>query len=358
MRHGAEAAHRPGDAVGGDAGRPAQGDGGENVEHVVLAEQGDVGAAHDRHRVAVLDRDDVAVADGGPVATAEVAAEEEHPGAGRRRHRPHGVVVGAEHHRAGRVGGLDEAALGGDIAVQRGVAVEVIRSDVEDRGQPAARPGHRFELERRQLEHHPVVPPHRVEPVEHGLADVPADVHPAATGGDDRAGERGGGGLAVGTGDADDGSRAAVEDELHLAAHRDAELASAHQDGRVPRHPRAGADQRRVVDDVVAVAAHDHLDATGKAARQRLAALVGVAAVDDPDVIALGVEHSRAGGAAAAHADHQCDLAAHDPAPMGRATSTASAAPAPATAAKRTTSACSRRPSSSKWWWIGLERKT
>ena len=183
--------------------------------------------------------------------------------------------------------------------------------------------------------------------LEHGHPDVPAEMDALTGALEDRGDERGGGRLAVGAGDPADARAAALEDQVHLAAHRDTMGTGDLQLGRIPGHAGARTHHQRLRGDVVGVAAEAHLNAR----RQDRGALPDrerVGAVDDHDVVAFASERHRAGETAPPRTDHHHGFVRHDAEPATRAKSTVIAVPTAAAPAKAATSRCSRSPSSSK----------
>ncbi len=140
----------------------------------------------------------------------------------------------------------NEAALRLRVGVEVAMAIEVIGGHVEHAGDRAPWLAHRFDLERRELEDHPVGVDDAVEAIEHGHPDIPAEMDSLACALEDRRDQCGRGRLAVGPGDAADASSASFEDEVHLAAHGNAVRTGDLELGSVPRHARARADHERV----------------------------------------------------------------------------------------------------------------
>ncbi len=228
------------------------------------------------------------------------------------------------------------------------MAIEVIGRHVEHAGDRASRFGHQLDLERRQLEDHPVGVAHAAETVEHGDADIAAEVDALTAALEDGRDQCRRGRLAIGAGDPADARTAALEDEVHLAAHRHAVGARDLQLGRVPGHARARADHQRPGRDVVGIAAEAHVD-RGRQERDALTDRQRVRPINDHDLVSLPREAERAGEPAAAGSDHHNRPAGHEAGPATRANRTVRAAPAAAVAANAATRRCSRSPSSSKW---------
>ena len=150
-------------------------------------------------------------------------------GAGALRDSADRLVAPVQNGEIVCAGELDGAGLEVDVALEGAVAVEVIGRDVEDHAYVQARALDRLELKARQLQHDPVSWGDLIDAVEHRVADVAADDDRPRAGGEDAAGERGGGGLAIGSGDSDDGARARSKEQVDLAGHRDAALPRSHE---------------------------------------------------------------------------------------------------------------------------------
>jgi hypothetical protein len=205
-----------------------------------------------------------------------IDTEGEHAPA-RQRHSHHAGIFAVQHLHAGA---LKNGGLGGGVIVETGVAVEVVVGNVEHRrrNRLQRRPG--LELKAGQLQHPaPAAAPFRVEAlhqhVERSRADVAGHDRIQPRGAKHLAGQRGGGGLAVGAGDGNDaGAIAAPEltqrigQQIHLADDRDATAFAAWTSdwrGSMPglmamrrRHRAPGAER-----------AGDDLDASGASARRR-----------------------------------------------------------------------------------------
>ena len=187
----------------------------------MLAKERDV--AHRQHRChrPSFDHHDVVFSPRRAVGDALIEAEVVHAALGHAsRHLPGHRVVETEDRVIERV--AHETPLGRGVRREIPMAVEVIRRDVEHARDRAAWLAHRFDLERRQLEDHPVRVADRVQTVKHARTDVAAEVDLLAGPLEDRRDERGGRGLAIGAGDAADAGAAAFEHEVHLASDGDA----------------------------------------------------------------------------------------------------------------------------------------
>ena len=193
------------------------GAGGEDVLHVVLAAQPDLGDGADRLDVAVQLGDDPSVADEDPVVERPEAAEPEDV-AGRAHGQPRGQRIVEVQHRAVRrrlVG--EDAGLGLDVVGHRAVAVEVVGRDVEHRGHPRVEAVGALELEARHLGHDQPVGGEVERVLRQRRADVARHQGRPHLGAEQLAGQRRRRGLAVGAGDRDDVGLHGAPAELELA---------------------------------------------------------------------------------------------------------------------------------------------
>jgi len=132
-----------------------------------------------------------------------VLVKPDHPGLRTGRQSADSLVATVQNREIVAAGELDRARLDVDVPLERAVAVQVVRSEVEDHADMEARPVNRLQLEARKLEHHPVPGRDLFQAVEHRVADVAAhDDRPVARREHD-SGECGGRGLAVGACDPD-----------------------------------------------------------------------------------------------------------------------------------------------------------
>ena len=258
-----------------------------------------------------------------------------------RRKPPAGFVPAVEHREVVRARELDDLSLDLGIALERAVAVEVVRRDVEDHADVQARPLHRLELEARKLEHDPVLGRELGQSVEDRLADVAADHHRPVAFGKDVAGERGGRGLAVGARDADDGAGAKLQEQVDLARDGDAPGARVIEELGVPRNAGAGVHGVDARQHAVVVAAESEVGAGGKA-RDGGFQLRARPPVGDDDTLAVtcevvGDRHTAARGAHDQRGSHETRRA------------TPKAASAPSSPAVQKDSAM-RRSDQPSWW--------
>ena len=338
-------ADRPSDRVGFDPGGTRDRHRSKDVLQVVLAKERDV--SHRQHRCyrPRVDEHDVVSAPRRAVGDALIEAEVVYAAVSRGRHPSGHRVIETEDSVIERE--AHQTPLGLGVCSEISVAVEVIRRDVEHASDRTAWLGHRFDLERRKFENHPVRVADRVQTVEHGRADVAAEVDLLAGALEDRGDERGGRGLAIGAGDAADAGAAAFEDEVHLAAYGHTVGASDLELGSIPPDTGTRTDHERVRGDVLRVAAEPDLDLR-REERGALPEGQPVCAIDEHDLVPLPGERHRAGETAAPGSDHHDRLPRHETGPATRAKSTVIAVPTAAAAANAATRRCSRSPSSSK----------
>jgi hypothetical protein len=230
-----------------------QRDGGGGVEQVVFALETDLAP---EVRVSVEGVDEAIRLD------ADVTAGAEGDDAGARACAP-GLacaerVARWDDHRVSFVHAEQQVALGVRVVLEGGVAVQVIRGDVEQGRGPGAERGHALGLEAGDLQDQRVEgagDPRRREHLGQGDPEVSAD-EGAATGGlQDGTDEGGGGALAVGSSDGDRGRSRGEElpGEVQLAQRWDSARLGV-QEGREGRNPRGDHDpiNGAPVDGVVA----------------------------------------------------------------------------------------------------------
>ena len=227
MRQTGEGLERLGDRAAGNAQRTHRSIGRSRVLPVVNTQQGaDLGQVDNLGRLlvgvvdqdAVLDidatghtplhrnRNDLAAAAAGKLGV-DAAAD---------------VVVDADNRSLRRSPAREDAGLGRDVVREVTVALDVVRRDVEQHRDVAHQRADQVELEGGELQHVDAVLLQRLE-IEHGNADVAAELHLAARRLQQMRGKRAGCRLAVGTGDAHDPARRArAGKELHVADHLDA----------------------------------------------------------------------------------------------------------------------------------------
>jgi hypothetical protein len=184
-------------------------------------------------------------------------------GGGRLPGRDDGVVAVEDHLPVL----AEDARLGGRVGLQGAVPVQVILGHVEHHGRRGLEALHPVELKTRQLQHPDPRQCVGGEPigqgVEQGRADIAGHGHVPADAAQQMAGERGGGGFAVGAGDGQHGrvvgprlgeGAQGVSKQVQLAAHRHAHggrgVAQRRQlrggDARAARHQRPGRARKEI----------------------------------------------------------------------------------------------------------------
>ena len=197
--------------------------GGQRVLEVVPS-----GQRHRRHRPVLIEPDDVA--------------------ARARREGAHCLVATVQHREIVGARELDGARLEVDISLERAVAVEMIRRDVEDHAEVKSRLLDRLELKARQLEDNPVARCDLVEAVEDRVADVAADDHRPVARGEHVPGQGSSGGLPVGTRDADDLALQKPARQFQVADHANTAPPRALDQVQIGRHPRRQNDEIRTAE--------------------------------------------------------------------------------------------------------------
>ena len=184
----------------------------------------------------------------------------------------------------------------------------MVGGHVKHHGYPRPRPLDGLQLEARQLQNDPVPGRDLIQPVQHRIADVAAHKDRTLAGLQDAANQRGGRGLPVGAGDADDRRRAKPEEEIHLAGDWDVPLASQLEQLGIPGHARAGVYRSAAIEHSARVAAQLQVDAD----RKRLDVLLQFGPrtqVADAGDDSAGRKISRHSHAAATEPDDQRHLA-------------------------------------------------
>ena len=224
--------------------------------------------------------------------------------AGGAGHGDGARIASVGHREVAGLLGLEEPGLGGGVAVQAVVAIEVIRGHVEHHRHLGAQPVDPLELEGGELGHHDRGALAGEDVLAERRAEVAAD-EGGAVGGEELAGEGGGGRLAVGAGDGH--QRHAGEEaggELDLAPDRDAGGPGGAQDGEAERH--AGRDHHEVGAGEVALVVAAQGAADRGAAQGGEGGLQGGGGpgVGDGDGRPLAEAEPRRGQAAPRQADH------------------------------------------------------
>ena len=102
------------------------------------------------------------------------------------------------------------------------VTVEMVRRDVQRHADLGPKATDGFQLEARKLEHVPLLRPRRIDHRRNRRPDIAAHLHRNSRLAQDMARQRGGGGLAVRSGNADDGTLEEITGQLHFADDRGA----------------------------------------------------------------------------------------------------------------------------------------
>ena len=209
---------------------------GQDILHVVLAAQTDLGQRQHRLHVTVELGDDEAVAHEHPVVEHPLTAEPEHVRPRARRQRRRRRVVGVQHGAVGRRLVQEDPCLRVGVAREVAVTVEVVGREVEHRRHPWLERLDRLELERRDLGHHEAVDGERERVGGQRRPDVATDQHRPRLLGQQRAGEGRRRRLAVRPGDGDRLGLHRAPAELQLADERHAPRPRRGQLGAVERH--------------------------------------------------------------------------------------------------------------------------
>src|SRR5438045_1325095 len=124
---------------------------GQHVLHVVRAAEGDLLDRAHRPLGAGQTERDGAVPDERPLTDGLEPTEPEEPARGPAGQRGRARIVGIDDGPvAGRLAG-EEPRLGAPVRVERSVAVEMVRREVEESAHPRPEAVHRLELEARHL---------------------------------------------------------------------------------------------------------------------------------------------------------------------------------------------------------------
>ncbi len=135
----------------------------------------------------------------------------------------------------------DDVLFGGRVLVHRSMAVQVIGGNVGD-GRDRRAGFERLQLKAAQLQDHPVTRADLIEPTEQRNTDVAADERGPTSRLEDLAHQSRSRGLAARTSDADDGGRAALEEEASAGRKRHAPAPRLGQRRNVGRNAWAHVD--------------------------------------------------------------------------------------------------------------------
>src|ERR1035437_1447136 len=181
--------------------------------YIVTAADEDVAGWHQELAV----EDEFVAAEGGAGLYVAAAAEPPRRGSGTGGVGYAHGIIGIENGGIAATLGFEEAALGGGVVVEGMVAVQVVLRDVERESDVRAKFEDGLQLEAGEFEHVPAVVARRAD---HGCdrePDVAAHLNGDAGLAEDMADQAGGGGLAVGAGDADGAALEEARGELDLA---------------------------------------------------------------------------------------------------------------------------------------------
>ena len=218
-------------------------------------------------------------------------------------------VVGVED---GVIGGslvFENAFLGGKVLVEAAVAVEVVGSDVEHDRDFRMKGLDGLQLEAGDFEDVVGVVGGVGDQRNGGRPDVAADLRLVAAPADDVAGQRGGGGFAVGAGDGDDVALQKTRGQLDFADDGNAHGARLRQLWNVGRHARADHDEVLLAEGALAVAAGFDGDTEIEQGADVGAQVVLGLGVGGGDAGAALLQKLGGGDAGLAQPDHQNALA-------------------------------------------------
>ncbi len=204
VRQAGEALQAPDDGLPVEAERAGHRHRRGGVLGIVgAAQRADAGKAGDPRRGAVGDRDDIGT--GGIDAVGQrPAGGDAHDALAGTRHavgdRLRRPVVDGDHRHVG-IG--DQALLDRGIGLEGAVAVEMVGREVEQHADRRVEARREIDLEGGALDHMETATARRLQR-EDRLADIAAERHLAAGGGDEMGDQRRGGRFAVGAGDGDE----------------------------------------------------------------------------------------------------------------------------------------------------------
>ena len=200
---------------------------------------------------------------------------------------------------------FEDAGFGRDVVLHRTVTVEVIGRDVEDRRDMRTEGLDRLQLEARNLQHNPGVRRRLLDKGNCRRADISPDQRLTSARGDDFAGQRGGGGFAVGAGDGHDLSFEEARRQLDFSDDRDAETAGVLQRADVAGDSGADHNQILIAEGALAVLAGFHRNATVEQRRNFGRELILALGIADRYPCATRLQKERRGHARLAQSNHQ-----------------------------------------------------
>ena len=238
-----EAGHGGADFFRGHSQQPRRAHRRQDVLQVVLAFQADVFAGEHAFAAGGVGEDYPAVFDVAAHVQPPLPAEPEALGADFGGELRGQAVVGVEDGEVVAALVAEEAGLGGHVVAHGGVAVEVVRREVEQRRHPRPETGDGLELEARDLDHVHRVVAGRVHQRDERRADVAADLRASAGFTENLAEQRRGGGLAVRAGHRHHRAAQEAPGELELGDDFDSLPAGLDEGGQLQRDAGAQDDE-------------------------------------------------------------------------------------------------------------------
>ena len=269
-----------------------------HVVHVVRARNADIGCGHQlTAHAAVRDVDNVVLEEHAVGQLLRFAGAEQVAG---RLERARHLVVEIENELVVFALIAVNGSLGLHILVKILVVVQMIGRQIGDR-RNVRRVLHAHQLERGQLHDCKVVLCHRVHAGEQGRADIAAEMHGIARVLQNLTDERGGRGLAVRAGDADDRTRADREEKLHLAGDLRAVCARLLKKTRVNAR---GTEDNVLIERIKVMRAENEVYAEGSEGSIAVAKLGGFFFVMHGNAHACSAQHTDERHIAHARADY------------------------------------------------------
>ena len=182
-------------------------------------------------------------------------AEPEQLRAATIRQSGRGRIVGIEH---GKIIGpliLKDARFSVHVIRKSLVAIEMVGRDVQNHRDPGTKFDDRFQLEARYFQHNPGRGPALIHKTDGRITDIPANQRGELSGSNNLTGQRCRGGLPVGSGNGNDGTRQKLRRKFDFANHRHFQCARLYQLRRIHRHTRTDDDQVLSTKGSVAVSA-------------------------------------------------------------------------------------------------------
>ncbi len=228
-----------------DTGKRAHHHCRQHIFEIMRALQSDLAARHHRPLAALIAEDNLAAADKRATLHFPLAAEPIDTGPQAGGEPGDRLVIGIQYREIGSPLIFEDARLGREIVRHAAVAIEVVRRKVQNGGDARAEALDRLQLKAGNLEHHPGIGRGLLDKTNCGGADVAAHQGFRAAGRDHLAGQAGGRGLAVRTGNGDDLALEETRRQFDFAYHRRAFAPGPRQLRQVRRH--SGADDNEVL---------------------------------------------------------------------------------------------------------------